>query len=72
MGNWLPLAMLVVGVLLLVGGVLLIVRRRPQAAGAAGAMDRPHVPATGRARPAPDHSVTQPPVEASKDDTAQR
>jgi hypothetical protein len=75
MGNWVPLAMLVVGVLVLVGGVLLIVRRRPQAAGgagAAGAMDRPHVPATGRARPAPDHTATQPPVEVGKDDSAQR
>jgi hypothetical protein len=73
MGNWVPLAMLVVGVLLIVGGVLLIVRRRPQAAEAvpAGAMDRPHVPATGRTRPAPDQADRQPLVEVGKDHATQ-
>ena len=69
MSMWIPLGFVVVGALLLLGGILLIVRRRPQAAEAAGAMDRPHVPATGRARPAPDQATTQHPVEVRKDDT---
>ena len=69
MSMWIPLGLVVVGALLLLGGILLIVRRRPQAAEAAGAMDRPHVPATGRARPARDQATTQHPVEVRKDDT---